>query len=191
MQTPPATAATLQVEETAEVCRLSIGGRWDNAAARPHWAPAKSAAFRRVEIVVTPLERWDGSLVLFLGEVRRLCEKRGWALAVQGLPDGIPPALVQLTDRTAHSAGLPWPWFNHVGLVTRKFWDDLLDYARFAGNCTIAFGQVLRSPARFRWTDCFEQMQQWRDAGALLLAYSSDSEVLHTAYGQAMKSIKG
>ena len=30
----------------------------------------------------------------------------------------------------------------------------------------------------------YEQAQQWKAAGALLLAYSSDSEVLHTAYGR-------
>lgn len=37
----------------------------------------------------------------------------------------------------------------------------------------------------------FEQMQQWRDAGALLLAYSSDVEVLHQGFAAAMKRIKG
>lgn len=37
----------------------------------------------------------------------------------------------------------------------------------------------------------FEQMQQWRDAGALLLAYSSDVDILYTGYSAAMKRIKG
>ena len=159
MQTQPATAATLQIAETAELCRLTVGGRWENAAVRPHWVPAKNATFKGVEIVVTPLERWDGSLILFFGEVRRLCEKRGWTMAVQGLPEGIPPALVEVAKPAARSVGGDWPWLNHVGLATRKFWSDLLEYARFAGNCTIAFGQVVRSPGRFRWADCFEQMQ--------------------------------
>ena len=35
-----------------------------------------------------------------------------------------------------------------------------------------------------------EQAQQWKEAGALILAYSSDSEVLHTAYRQAISRIK-
>ena len=35
-----------------------------------------------------------------------------------------------------------------------------------------------------------EQAQQWKTAGALLLAYSSDSEVLHGAYSAAMGRIK-
>src|ERR1700735_2010144 len=36
-----------------------------------------------------------------------------------------------------------------------------------------------------------EQAKQWKEAGALLLAYSSDSEVLHGAFRQSMSSIKG
>ena len=37
----------------------------------------------------------------------------------------------------------------------------------------------------------YEQAQQWKAAGALLLAYSSDSEVLHNAMSAAMARIKG
>lgn len=36
-----------------------------------------------------------------------------------------------------------------------------------------------------------EQLRQWREAGALLLAYSSDVEVLHGGFSRAMKTIKG
>jgi 2-keto-3-deoxy-L-rhamnonate aldolase RhmA len=36
-----------------------------------------------------------------------------------------------------------------------------------------------------------EQAQQWKEAGALILAYASDSEILHTAYRQAIGKIKG
>lgn len=37
----------------------------------------------------------------------------------------------------------------------------------------------------------FEQLQRWRDAGALLLAYSSDADILYSGYATAMKRIKG
>lgn len=36
-----------------------------------------------------------------------------------------------------------------------------------------------------------EQAQQWKAAGATLLCYSSETQVLHSAYSQAMKKIKG
>jgi 2-keto-3-deoxy-L-rhamnonate aldolase RhmA len=36
-----------------------------------------------------------------------------------------------------------------------------------------------------------EQARQWKEAGALLLAYASDSEVLQGAYSQAIAAIKG
>ncbi len=159
MPTQPATAATLQVEETGDLCRLTLGGRWDGTAARPRWTPPAGGGVRRVEIVVTELERWDGSLVLFLGEVRRACERHGWALAAQGLPGEIPPKLLEVRTGAAPRA-VGWPWLEHLGLTTRLVVADALELARFMGNCTIAAGQVLRRPARFRWADCFAQMQQ-------------------------------
>lgn len=36
-----------------------------------------------------------------------------------------------------------------------------------------------------------EQLEQWKKAGALLLAYSSDTEMLHGGFSAAMKRIKG
>jgi 2-keto-3-deoxy-L-rhamnonate aldolase RhmA len=35
-----------------------------------------------------------------------------------------------------------------------------------------------------------EQARHWKEAGALLLAYSSDSEILHNTFEQAMIDIK-
>ncbi|MBK8475577.1 MAG: ABC transporter permease [Opitutaceae bacterium] len=186
MQTQPATAATLSVEETTEVCRLTVGGRWERADQRPQWSPAPGAAFRRVEVVVTPLERWDGSLVIFLGEVRRLCEKRGWPLAVQGLPAGIPPALVQVQPPPARTNGYTWPWLSEIGLATRKLGYDLRDYARFLGNCTIGFGQLLLRPAHFRWVDCFGQMQQCGALGLPIIGLISFLVGVIMAYQSAV-----
>ena len=37
----------------------------------------------------------------------------------------------------------------------------------------------------------FEEMQKWKEAGVLLLAYSSDADVLYRGYSAAMKQIKG
>jgi phospholipid/cholesterol/gamma-HCH transport system permease protein len=158
MPNEPVTAATLRVEETAEVCRLHIGGRWVRTAERPHWRPPADAKFRRAEVLVADLAHWDVSLVLFLGEVRRTCEKHGWTLSTQGLPPGIPDTLVAVGP-AATGPERRWPWLEYVGLTTRLVIDDTLDYARFMGNCTIAFGQFLRHPRHFRWGDCFTQMQ--------------------------------
>jgi 2-keto-3-deoxy-L-rhamnonate aldolase RhmA len=36
-----------------------------------------------------------------------------------------------------------------------------------------------------------EQAQQWKEAGALILAYASDTEILHSGYSQAIAKIKG
>jgi len=36
-----------------------------------------------------------------------------------------------------------------------------------------------------------EQAKQWKDAGALLLVYSSDVEMMHHGFSQAMARIRG
>jgi 2-dehydro-3-deoxyglucarate aldolase/4-hydroxy-2-oxoheptanedioate aldolase len=35
------------------------------------------------------------------------------------------------------------------------------------------------------------QAKQWKEAGALLLVYLSDAEMLHSAFSQAMAQIRG
>lgn len=37
----------------------------------------------------------------------------------------------------------------------------------------------------------YEVAEEWRNAGALLRAYSSDNEVLHTGYAAAKTRVKG
>lgn len=158
MPTQPANA-TVEVESSGAVCRVRLGGRWELSGARPHWRPPTGGPIRQLQLTVGDLERWDASLVLFLGEVRRWCVAQGCALEAKGLPGGIPPAVVQ-TDRAAgEPAGPRWPWLDQLGRATRRFVDDGLDYARFMGNCTLSVAALLRHPGRFRWSDCFAQMQ--------------------------------
>lgn len=153
------TAATLRIEENPGTVRLHLGGRWDLAAPRPRWAASAGGGVGKVEVVMTGLERWDGALVLFLGEVRRTCERRGWTLAVRDLPAGIPDTLVAAGVHRAEPRIPWWEWLTQTGLASRKFGNDTLAYARFMGQCTLAFGGLLRHPLRFRWRDSFTQMQ--------------------------------
>jgi hypothetical protein len=37
----------------------------------------------------------------------------------------------------------------------------------------------------------FEEMRKWKEAGVLLLAYSSDADVLYRGYSPVIKQIKG
>jgi len=160
MTTPPVPAATLQVEQTGDGCRLVVGGRWELAAPRPEWTPAAAAAFPKVVVTAGELGRWDGALILFLGEVRRTCEQRGWSVEAQGLPAGIPPSLlVPVPVPADERPALPVQWLAAVGQTTRDLVAERLDFSRFIGHCTIGFGQLLRQPRRFRWRDCVTQMQ--------------------------------
>lgn len=58
-------------------------------------------------------------------------------------------------------------------------------------NTATAFLAPAASMANFAPVGSFEEMQRWTDAGALLLPYSSDADVLYRGYSAAMKQIKG
>lgn len=163
MESAPAlSAATLHVEESGAIVRLTVGGRWDFAGERPSWTPPAPRGGAKYSVVVTTrdLERWDGSLVLFLSAVRSACERTGCAFVTEGLPAGIPAALFAPAKPVAiERAALPVRWVTFVGAQTLSEYFDVKEFARFIGNCTMAAWQMLRRPLRFRWRDCFEQMQ--------------------------------
>ncbi|HLP07633.1 MAG TPA: STAS domain-containing protein, partial [Opitutaceae bacterium] len=115
MPNDPATAATLRIEENPEVCRLHVGGRWSLAAPRTHWRPPEEAGYRRVEVRSENLERWDAALVLFLAEVRRTCDQRGWTLVPQELPPGIPAELFATKAEKSGDGKHRWPLLTHLG----------------------------------------------------------------------------
>lgn len=157
---PASSAATLHVENSGGTVRLTVGGRWSLAETRPHWAPAAADRPQRVTVAARDLDRWDGALVLFLAEARRACEQAGIPFVAEGLPRGIPaslfaPAAVPAAERDA----LPVRWVTFVGARTLGQYFDVKEFARFIGNCTLAAAQLAKRPVRFRWRDCFEQMQ--------------------------------
>ncbi len=47
------------------------------------------------------------------------------------------------------------------------------------------------TPIRCEQVSSAAQARQWKEAGALLLAYSSDADVLHGGFARAMAEIKG
>ena len=58
-------------------------------------------------------------------------------------------------------------------------------------NTPTAFLSPAASMAKFAPVGSSEEMQRWTDTGALLLAYSSDADVLYRGYSAAMRQIKG
>jgi phospholipid/cholesterol/gamma-HCH transport system permease protein len=147
----------------ATTCRIKLRGDWLLATGRPRWAlPPAGTGGPPAAIVIDARElgRWDGSLVLFLAEVRRTAAECGARLRGEHLPPGLPA--LENTGTAAPAAPrmmLPLRWIEFVGVVTKKALSDGRDCARFVGNCVFAVGRALRHPRALRPRDYFEQMQ--------------------------------
>ncbi len=66
-------------------------------------------------------------------------------------------------------------FFAAVGLATHNVVNQGREIVHFVGECTLGLVQLVRRPGKFRWRDCFDQMQQ---CGAMALPIVSLISVL-------------
>jgi phospholipid/cholesterol/gamma-HCH transport system permease protein len=163
--------STAQVSARTEGDGLVLGlaGVWQITALRPSWTTVLGKQQpARVRLVMGGVSRWDSSLVLFVHDARRWCEVAGAKLEL----DALPPEVRRLADQLA-GAYVTQPPFNRptnflatVGVATEEVAGKTRSIARFVGECTLAMARLVQHPQKFRWRDCFIEMQQ---CGALAL----------------------
>ncbi len=148
---------------------MELGGAWRITDPLPAWADAIGDR-RPASVLVRPgsLERWDSSLVRFVHEIDRWCRESGAACDVSALPQTVRDLAAQLT----HGRDTRVP-FDHshnllavVGVAATGLGRQIRDFSDFIGQCTLSALGLLRRPGRFRWRDCFSEMQQ---CGAMAL----------------------
>lgn len=142
---------------------MELSGQWKITETRPAWADlAGSMDFKRVAIEANALESWDTSLLLTLMEARASCQARGVIFEDTGLPPKVRQLLAQFataaTDRPAHDG--EQSFLEMVGSAVLGLWRKTGEFFSFVGECALSAGVVLVKPARFRWRDFFEQVQQ-------------------------------
>ncbi|HSY54129.1 MAG TPA: ABC transporter permease [Opitutaceae bacterium] len=148
---------------------LELMGAWQITAPRPSWTEVLGAQQpARVRLAMGGVARWDSSLVLFVHDARRWCTAAGASLDLEALPTEVR----RLADQLA-GAYLTRPPFNHsknflasLGVATEEVAQKTRGFARFVGECTLATVRLVLRPGKFRWRDCFIEMQQ---CGALAL----------------------
>jgi phospholipid/cholesterol/gamma-HCH transport system permease protein len=47
-----------------------------------------------------------------------------------------------------------------VGIDAQHVWRQAIEISHFVGECVLSAKRLFRNPARFRWRDCLEEMQQ-------------------------------
>ncbi len=155
-----------------------LGGRWRITAPRPAWADALRGTEdagnpppARVELKFAgDLLGWDSALVLFVGEALRWCRGHDAYCDLSALPGPLRRLADQLTG-AADPADAPPPepaenFLAHVGHAAMDMWQKAGEITAFVCECALGAARVVLAPRKFRWRDCFDEMQQ---CGAMAL----------------------
>lgn len=163
------TGARATTRTDGTVLEVALGGPWRLEGETPRWrsvvGEAKPATVR---LQADAVSLWDTSLVVFLGEALRWCEKAGVACDTARLPDKMRVLSAQFDSsmRTCghddHSQSLA----VEVGLATRGAVGQVRSFLQFVGEFWIDTTRLVAGRAGLRWNDCVGEMQH---CGAMAL----------------------
>ncbi len=166
---PEVRTAQVSVATDGGALQLTVAGMWRITAPRPSWsAMVGKRRPASVRVSAGELERWDSSLVLFLFEVQQWCRATGVAFAVGEMPARVLAMLDQLG--VSHQTSVPRDraqnFVEIVGTATMSLSRKVRDFLQFVGECVIGATRVFKTPEKFRWRDCLNEMLQ---CGAMAL----------------------
>jgi len=151
------------------VLRVSLSGNWRIPSGLPEVDVVKrslseSAAERFLEFDATHLTGWDSRLVAFINKCVALCRDRNLKFRSEGLPEGV-RSLVRLANavpekKDARVSTFKAGFVQHFGELALHLWQDVLGMVAFLGENILAFVNLLRGRAQFRWADAFLVMQE-------------------------------
>jgi phospholipid/cholesterol/gamma-HCH transport system permease protein len=168
---------------------VTLGGDWRITAPLPSWRRVRGdRSPRSVRLRAEGLDRWDSSLVRFVYEVQVWCREAKAACDTTSLPETARRLVLQLEQ--AQEKRVPADhsrnFLSTVGLAAIDTRRQVREFASFVGECTLsAFGLVKR-PGRFRWRDCFSEMQQCGAMAVPIVGLSSFLVGLTLAYTGAI-----
>ena len=165
-ETPSARATATTVDDVFEV---ALAGTWQITEPRPSWDTLLGARTpARIRLRTDAVDKWDTSLLLFLFEAQQWCRASGAYCDVDGVPENITKLLAQLS--ASHETSVPFDrsenFVTSVGLATQDTLVKAREISHFVGECVLSAVRLVRSPRRFRWGDCLDEMQQ---CGAMAL----------------------
>lgn len=166
LETEAARATAVEIDRGLDVL---LGGTWRITATRPSWAELLGERKpARVRVRVNEVEKWDTSLLLYLFEVQEWCRASGSYFDAEALPEKIRMLLAQFVS--AHETSVPIDrsenFLTGVGRATIETWRRTREASTFVGESVIGIARLIRRPHKFRWHDCFDEMQQ---CGAMAL----------------------
>ncbi len=166
---PAAARATLQ--PAGDALDVALAGDWRLAGVQPSWIDLTAGVVlpARVRVTAEAVGTWDSALLLFLAEIAAWCRARSIPYDTSALSERMRVLFEQLEAASAANPALAPHAENFlvtVGNATRHVVGTARASVSFVGEASLAFGQLLRRPRKFRWKDCLDQMQQ---VGAMAL----------------------
>ena len=154
--------ARASAKAEGEALDVTLAGTWQITAPRPNWDQLRGTQTpKRVRLRADEIAKWDTSLLLFLFEVQQWCRGSGAYCDADALPEKIRTMLAQLA--ASHETSVPFDrsesFFHAVGLATQDVWLQAKDISHFVGENVLSVVRLVRSPRKFRWADCLEEMQ--------------------------------
>lgn len=166
---PNSEAHVLVRRPSADVLVVEIGGHWKTRAGLPGTEAVEKemragAGLRRLEFETAGVGTWDTSLLAFLIKCLALAKERGWQIRQDGLPEGV-RHLIRLSEAVperedAERGPGPSSRLNRLGTDLLKRIESVREGLTFLGENCLAFLNLLRGRAQFRWSDAFVVMQQ-------------------------------
>jgi phospholipid/cholesterol/gamma-HCH transport system permease protein len=166
LETGEARATAVEIDGRLDV---ALSGSWRITAARPSWPELLGDRKpQRIRVTVDEVEKWDTSLLLYLFEVQEWCRASGSYCDTEALPEKIRTLLMQFVS--AHETSVPFDrsenFLTGVGHASIDTWKRTREASTFVGESVIGIARLIRRPHKFRWHDCFDEMQQ---CGAMAL----------------------
>jgi phospholipid/cholesterol/gamma-HCH transport system permease protein len=148
---------------------LEIAGDWLARAGLPGIGAleqelAASGAAKALEFDTTALGRWNSGLMTFLLKCYAFCQANKLEFRAQTLPAAV-AKLVQLSQvvpekKDAARSVTHAPFLQRVGESAIGGWAGARGMLTFIGENVLAFLNLLRGRAQFRWSDTFLVMQE-------------------------------
>ncbi len=166
---PETLKPTARADLADGVLEVLLGGTWQITEPRLSWTALLAGGTpTRVRLRTEGLGRWDSSLLLFVFEAQHWCREHGAYCDVEGLPAKLRELLEQLA--MSHESSVPFDrsesFLTSVGLATQDVTVKTREILDFVGECVLSTVRLVRSPQKFRWSDCLGEMQQ---CGAMAL----------------------
>jgi phospholipid/cholesterol/gamma-HCH transport system permease protein len=139
-----------------------LSGNWKLGEALPSAEEVKShtADFSKIRRIVFDsrlLADWDSGLLIFLAQLKELCEPQQTIIDDGGLPQGAKRLMAMAAavpeKKDARRMEGRVPFLLHVGNETAHFFRSAGDLLSFIGDAVLALERLLHGKARFRKAD--------------------------------------